>query len=210
MPKPRSSTARSSVASIAPSTVNVGGSIRCTRILKGLKLREIATQIGCSESLLSKIETGRISPSLTVLGKIAHCLQVSVAALFSPGNLEQVVSRAGTRQVLSLHGLGTSIERLVPLGGDHLLESNLHTLAPGAGSRSMLSHVGKEVGYVLNGEFELTVGIETFLLQTGDSFTFRSEAAHSFRNPGTTVARILWASTPSRSSVKSPSKKRLS
>ena len=182
-------------------SVAVGGSIRSTRKLKGLTLREMADQIGCSESLLSKIENGRINPSLPALGEIARCLQVSVGALFSPGDLQQVVSRAGSRPVTPLHGPGSSIERLVPPTGEHLLESNLHTLMPGAGSASALSHVGEEVGYVIEGEFELIVGQETFTLNAGDSFTFRSEAKHSYRNPGKKVARILWASTPSRSST---------
>lgn len=188
---------------LAQTSVAVGGSIRSTRKLKGLKLREMADKIGCSESLLSKIENGRISPSLTVLGKIARSLQVSVAALFSPGDLQQVVSRAGTRTVMPLHGPGSSVERLVPPTGDHLLESNLHTLSPGAGSSGTLSHEGEEVGYVMEGEFELTVGQEVFTLKAGDSFTFRSEAKHAYRNPGQSVARILWASTPSRSSAPS-------
>lgn len=179
--------------------VAVGGSIRSTRKLKGLKLREMAERIGCSESLLSKIENSRISPSLAVLGKIAGCLDINVAALFSPADLQQVVARAGSRPVLSLHGPGSSVERLVPPLGDHLLESNLHTLAPGAGSRGKLSHEGEEVGYVIEGVFELTVGHEVFTLRAGDSFTFRSEAPHGYRNPGRSVARVLWASTPSRS-----------
>lgn len=199
MPKHSPSTPPAATVNPPSDNVTVASSIRSTRMLKGLKLREIAEQIGCSESLLSKIETGRVSPSLTILGKIAKSLEVSVGSLFSPGSQDQVVSRAGQRPVLCVHGAGTSIERLIPPGVDDLLESNLHTLSPGAGSASALSHVGKEVGYVLEGEFELTVGPETFRLQAGDSFTFRSEVMHSYRNPGTTVARILWASTPSRS-----------
>lgn len=193
--------------------VAVGGSIRSTRRLKGLKLREMGERIGCSESMLSKIENSRVSPSLSMLGKIASCLDVSVADLFSPGELQQVVARAGSRPTLSLHGRGSSVERLVPPDGDHMLESNLHTLAPGAGSRGQLSHVGEEVGYVIEGEFELTVGTEVFRLAAGDSFSFRSEAPHGYRNPGRRVTRVLWASTPSRSGlaaapVASPPRKR--
>ncbi|MDB5998882.1 MAG: DNA-binding protein [Rhizobacter sp.] len=193
-----------------PSTfdaASVAGSIRSTRKLKGLKLREMAEQIGCSESLLSKIENARISPSLPMLGKIAASLQVSVADLFSPSDLQQVVSRAGMRPSMRLHGPGSQVERLVPLDGDHLLEGNLHELAPGAGSRSALSHEGEEVGYVIVGEFELTVGHEVFLLKAGDSFNFRSEAKHSFRNPGKTATRIIWVSTPSRGSAGAPGAK---
>lgn len=182
----------------APDAAALGASIRSTRLLKGLTLRDMALQIGCSESLLSKIENARVSPTIAVLGKIAQSLQVPVAALFSPIDHRHIVSRAGERAVMTLHGAGSKVERLVRPDGGHLLEGNLHTLAPGAGSRGSLRHVGEEVGYVIAGKFELTVGHEVFLLGAGDSFNFRSEIDHSFRNPGAVPARILWVSTPSR------------
>jgi transcriptional regulator with XRE-family HTH domain len=168
---PQDSRARSrGAAGPGSATATVGSSIRSLRKLKGLRLRDLAAHIGCSESLLSKIETGSTTPSLPVLARIAESLQVSVGAL-------------------------------VPPGRSHLLEANLHTLAPGAGSRGTLSHVGEEVGYVLEGRFELRVGDAVFQLRAGDSFTFRSEDPHSYRNPGRTTTRVLWASTPSRSAT---------
>ncbi len=179
----------------------LGGTIRSTRKLKGLNLRSMADRIGCSESLLSKVENGRITPSLATLGRIAQSLDVAVGTLFSPAGLQQVVARAGNRPSLALHGTGSAVERLVPPGRAHLLESNLHTLQPGAGSGGELSHEGEEVGYVIEGTFELTVGHEVFVLNAGDSFNFRSEASHAYRNPGTAVARVVWASTPSRSAA---------
>lgn len=177
----------------------LGSTIRSTRKLKGLKLREIADRVGCSESLLSKIENGKASPSLAVLGRIAQSLQLAVSDLFFPIDLRQVVSRKGARRAVRLHGVGSSVERLVPADGEHLLEGNLHILAPGAGSHGRLSHEGEEVGYVVAGQFELLLGNEVITLQAGDSFNFRSVIEHAYRNPGTTVARIIWVSTPSRS-----------
>lgn len=190
----------------APATVSLesaalGGTIRSTRKLKGLKLHEVAERVGCSESLLSKIENGKVNPSLAVLGRIAQSLQLAVADLFSPIDLRQVVARKGTRHVVRLHGAGSSMERLVPADGAHLLEGNLHILAPGAGSRGSLSHEGEEVGYVVAGQFELTLGHDVITLNAGDSFNFRSVIEHAYRNPGTTVARIIWVSTPSRSGL---------
>jgi transcriptional regulator with XRE-family HTH domain len=178
--------------------VALGGTIRSTRKLKGLKLRQIADQVGCSESLLSKIENGHVSPSLAMLGKIAQTLQLAVADLFFPIDLRQAVSRSGKRQAVTLHGAGSSVERLVPVDGAHLLEGNLHILAPGAGSRGTLSHEGEEVGYVVVGQFELTLGHEVITLEAGDSFNFRSVIEHAYRNPGKEATRVVWVSTPSR------------
>jgi hypothetical protein len=33
---------------------------------------------------------------------------------------------------------------------------------------------------------------------------FRSQAQHAYRNPGKVVTRIIWVSTPSRSSARPP------
>lgn len=198
-PNPRRSSGNSPAAINAPS-ISVGALVRSTRKLKGLKLMEIADKIGCSESLLSKIETGKITPSRATLVGLADCLQVEVSKLLS-GNAPRVISRAGARPSVELRGPGSSVERLVPPDGKHLIESNLHTLQPGAKSGESLSHQGEEVGYVIEGKFELKVGQEVFTLLPGDSFNFRSEANHSYRNPGKKVSRILWASTPSSSFI---------
>lgn len=139
-----------------------------------------------------------MSPSLAVLGRIAQSLQLAVADLFFPIDLGQVVSRIGARHVLQLHQADSSVERLVPADGAHLLEGNLHVLAPGAGSRGTLSHEGEEVGYVVVGQFELTLGHEVIKLEAGDSFNFRSVIEHAYRNPGKKVAKVVWVSTPSR------------
>jgi mannose-6-phosphate isomerase-like protein (cupin superfamily) len=57
-------------------------------------------------------------------------------------------------------------------------------------------HEGEEVGYVLSGVLELTVSGVEYLLYDGDSFVYRSEEPHSYRNPGEVTTRVLWVSTP--------------
>lgn len=178
--------------------LELGSSIRSTRILKGLKLRELATLANCSESMLSKLENGRANPSLGVLQRIADGLQVSVATLLAPVDHTRIVARPGERAVVRIDGLGSRAERLIPGGQGHLLEGHLHVLAPGAGSEGGVAHEGEEVGYVISGRLRLMLGRETFELSAGDSFAFRSEIEHRYVNPGKTRTRVIWVSTPSR------------
>ena len=177
---------------------SLGSSIRSTRILKGLKLRELAELASCSESMLSKLENSHTNPSLAVLQRIADGLQVSVATLLAPVDHTRIVARAGKRTVVRIDSIGSRAERLIPSGQGHLLEGHLHVLAPGAGSDGTLAHEGEEVGYVISGRLRLTVGSETFELGAGDSFAFRSEIEHRYVNPGKTRTRVIWVSTPSR------------
>ena len=59
-----------------------------------------------------------------------------------------------------------------------------------------IKHVGEDVGYVLEGEFELTIHGTTYCLKAGDSFFFRFELPHSYRYPGAIEARVLRVNAP--------------
>ena len=55
---------------------------------------------------------------------------------------------------------------------------------PGADTGDeMLTHEGEETGILVEGRLELTVGLETFVLEAGDSYYFESSKPHRFRNP---------------------------
>ena len=88
------------------------------------------------------------------------------------------------------------LERLIPYGHEHLLQGNIHILAPGATTDGTIQHSGEEVGYVLEGRIELTVGGETHVVEAGDSFHYRSEMPHGYRNLGPGPARVLFINTP--------------
>lgn len=175
----------------------VGANIRHFRILKGLKARDLAERVGCSESMISKIENGKAQPSLTTLHRIVHSMNITVTALFDTRPADRgVVTRDADRPSYRIDRAGSTLERLVPANEGHLLEGNLHVLAPGGGSEGMLSHEGEEAGFVVEGELELTVDGTKYRLSAGDSFVFRSELPHSYRNPCRRVTRVVWVSTP--------------
>lgn len=179
----------------------LGATLRYVRKTKRLRLKDVAADVGCSESLLSKIECDKATPSLRMLHRITAALDTSIATLFSNGNDEILtLYRSGTRPTIvigdSQRRDAIRLERLTPHVEGQSLEGNIHTIAPGATNGGDINHVGEEVGYVLEGELELTVGRTTYHLKPGDSFFFRSEQPHSYRNTGTGTARVLWINTP--------------
>lgn len=178
-------------------STDIGRRIRNLRRIKGLTLKDLADRTPCSESMLSKVENGKAQLSLTLLHRIVHSLDITITALFSESRADHgVVTRAKDRSTFRVDANGSRLERLVPPNLGHLLEGNLHIIAPGGGSNGVLTHEGEEVGYVLSGTFELTVSSVQYLLHTGDSFVYRSEEPHSYRNPGKIITRVLWVSTP--------------
>jgi transcriptional regulator with XRE-family HTH domain len=178
----------------------LGSRLRHTRKIRKLRLADVARLVPCSESLLSKIETNRVAPSLHMLHRIAAVLDTTVAELFSPDPDGSVaVFRPGDRPVIVLEGAGSDglvLERLIPFTRGRVLNANIHVVPPGAGNGGELKHEGEEVGYVLEGQIELTVNGEVRILSQGDSFFFLSHQPHSYRNPGAVAARILWVNAP--------------
>ena len=182
--------------------VAVGGKLRHVRRLRKMTLKAVADRIGSSESMLSKIELGHVTPSLQMLAKLAEVLGTSIAALFGEEHrLPVAVYQNGERPTI---GLGskrgqadhTQLERLIPHAEGRLLNANLHVVPPGGGSNGTLCHPGEEVGFVIEGFVELIVDGKSMLLGAGSSFFFSSSLPHSYKNIGTTIARIVWVNSP--------------
>ena len=57
-------------------------------------------------------------------------------------------------------------------------------------------HEGEEFGFVLNGSILLHLGDEVYKVKKGESFYFKPRSNHYVSNPGKTVAKIIWISTP--------------
>jgi transcriptional regulator with XRE-family HTH domain len=180
--------------------VALGVRIRHARMVRGMTLKELADQSQCSESMLSKIENDKAAPSFATLHRVATTLGTNISELYSATNsAERIVSHPGERPVLVTDNLrsgkGIQMERLIPYSRDHLLQGNIHVIEPGGGSEAIM-HSGEEIGYVLEGEIELIIDGKKMCAKSGDSFHFRSELPHAYRNVGAKKARVLWISTP--------------
>lgn len=180
---------------------NLGMKLRHARKIKKLRLKDVALEVGCSESLLSKIECDKTTPSLRTPHRIVTMLDTSIASLFADTKDSEVtVYQNGERPVVVIdepeRASSIRLERLTPYVEGQTLDGNIHVVAPGATNGGEIKHVGEEVGFVLEGEFELTVGSKTYRLRAGDSFFFHSELPHSYCNTGTETARVLWVNSP--------------
>jgi len=184
--------------------LQIGAKLRHARKVQGLRLKDLALAVDCSESLLSKIENEQVKPSLKILHRVATELQTSIGALFSgASNSKRVVMRRTERPVIRTNAIGrpdsagVRLECLIPDPADRLLYGSIHIVEPGGGSEGFIEHKGEEVGYVLEGELDLVVDGTTYHLDTGDSFFFDSNLPHGYRNPGDVVTRVIWVNTPS-------------
>jgi transcriptional regulator with XRE-family HTH domain len=181
--------------------LQVGGRLRHARLLAGIRMRDLAEKVGCTESMVSKIEAGRVVPSLPMLQRLVDALGRDLASFFgSDPNSPAMVLRAGQRPVAHTdpirEGQRVSYERLVPFGAGNLLEGNVHVIEPGGLKHDPITHQGETLGYVIEGQLELTVEASSYTLNAGDSFFFKNHLTNSYRNVASGVARVLWVNTP--------------
>jgi transcriptional regulator with XRE-family HTH domain len=183
--------------------IAIGTRLKHARLTKGLSLRELALQVGCTEGFLSKVENERARPSLSTLHRLALKLNINIAQLFSEDHSDLgpvSIMRDGERSTIKTDtprkGRGIVLERLVSNAIAKLIEANIHHVAPKGSSNGKIQHEGEEMGFVLRGKLELIVDNVTYVLNEGDAFFFKSSLPHGYRNPGDTETEVIWVNTP--------------
>lgn len=182
--------------------VRLGSEIRQTRLRRKMKLSELADKAGVSASLVSQIENGKASPSLSTLRRFANALGVKVANFFiDEAESDGVrhghgrIVRADQRKHLYLPASKIRCELVTPdLDGD--IEFVLTEVEPGGVEAELMSHPGEEVILVMEGTLRVCLLDEVYLLKRGDGITFDSSVPHSIHNPGRQNARLVSAITP--------------
>ena len=76
------------------------------------------------------------------------------------------------------------------------MEPILVEIGPGGETAEDDPHEGEEFGYVLSGSVQVIIGDRVERVRKDESFYFKPTESHRLRNPGKTVARVLWVSTP--------------
>jgi XRE family transcriptional regulator, regulator of sulfur utilization len=162
-----------------------------------LSLRDLAERSGVSAPMLSQVERGETSPTLSIAARIAGGLDLSLSQLLrlDEGGAVTVV-RASERAAGGARSRGHSYEVLTPPRPGQRAEVSLHVLEPGsltAGEDDPPMHEpgARETAVVLEGAIRLHCDGHTHDLDQGDSVTFDSDLAHRFENPGNASTRFL-------------------
>jgi len=177
--------------------VPVGPRVRALRDAMGLSLRELADRTGVSAPMLSQVERGETSPTLTVATRIASGLELTLSQLLrlDEGGAVSVV-RAAERLKGGAGRQGHAYEVVTPPLPGQRAEVAFHTLAPGAatggpGDPPLHEPGSRETAVVLEGALRLLCDGQAHDLEAGDAVTFDADLAHHFENPNDEDARFL-------------------
>ncbi len=155
--------------------------IRELRFKKQFTLQKLADETGLIKSYLSMIESGKKSPPIASLSKIADALNVDITDFFHQKNPEDQISlvRKGDRQAIADHGTayGYHYESIAPVKKQKMMEPIVIT-HPCKTHQIWLDHEGKELLFVLEGKFKFYYGKNEYLLKEGDCVYFDSSIPH--------------------------------
>src|SRR6188768_3835766 len=164
--------------------VQVGANVRRLRQAQGLNSGELARSAGISAAMLSRLESGDVSPSLETLSALAEALGIATATLLKEDAASQSdaqlvrkgegleVVRRGTRRGHTYHLLASD------RGPKRVFEPFLVTLNSKSEIFPEFEHPGTEFIHILEGSLRYRHGTETYLLKPGDSLTFRGDVPH--------------------------------
>jgi transcriptional regulator with XRE-family HTH domain len=189
----------------APDASKVGGRLRAERERLGISLRELARRVGVSPSLVSQIELDRVNPSVSTLYALVTELGMTMSDVFGDSPSEERVvrrlrdddgglaERPETRRVINLAS-GVRWERLTP-HSDREVEFLYVVYPVGATScpeDALVTHGGKEYGYVSSGTLGVRVGFEEYELGPGGSIAFDSSSPHRLWAIGDEPVHAIW------------------
>jgi len=173
------------------SKYSVGEKLRALRLRKKLGLVDLGKHTGLSPALISKIETGRLFPTLPTLLRIAIVFNVGLEHFFTAPESGPVLSvvRRKERQRFpespDSENVAYHFESLDFPAKDRRLNAyyaEFHPLSPEKVRRHR--HAGVELIYLLRGSLEVLIGNEDRTLEEGDAMYFDSSVAHGYRRVG--------------------------
>jgi XRE family transcriptional regulator, regulator of sulfur utilization len=175
----------------------VGERVRSLREAASLSLRDLAARSGVSAPMLSQVERGETSPTLTVATRIAAGLDLRLSQLLRLDESGAVtVTRAGDRRRGGAKRRGHSFEVLTSAQPGQRAELSRHTLAPGGATGAaddppMHEPGSRETALLERGSLVLVCDGQRYELDEGDCVTFDADLPHHFENPTATESAFL-------------------
>jgi transcriptional regulator with XRE-family HTH domain len=182
---------------------SIGEKLRTLRLRKSMGLVELSKHTGLSAALLSKLERGKLFPTLPTLLRIAMVYSVGLEYFFTDERKRRTVSvvrredrvrfpeRPGTQDVPFF------FESLDYKANDRRLSGYVAEFQeiPAEKAKPHL-HPGVELVYVMKGALTIKIGSEEFQLEAEDAIYFDSAVLHSYRRRGAKPCTGLIVTVP--------------
>lgn len=176
----------------------VGRNLRRLRTKRGHSLERLAKLSGVSRAMLGQIETAKSVPSISVLWKIAHALQVPFATLMATAEASgPVLLKKENAKILESSDGKFSSRALFPFDEERRVEFYELKILPFHTEEAEPHAAGTcENLFVAKGVIEIALKNEAaHVLREGDAILFKADVHHHYRNLGNTEAVLYLVMT---------------
>ncbi|MBU2983438.1 XRE family transcriptional regulator [Lentibacter algarum] len=156
-----------------------------------LTLQQLSAASGVSVGYLSQLERGNATPTLGTLSQIAQALKVEADYFVRTPRAVDSLTRGDKRPQFAVSGSSIAYEQIGAERTGHELTSYVMNVPPGYESE-VVTHVGEEIIYILEGEISQMVGEREYLMGPGDSLHYLGTTPHCWSNKTERLARVLW------------------
>jgi transcriptional regulator with XRE-family HTH domain len=164
--------------------IDLGRTARRLRESQNLTLADVAGRADISGAMLSRLETGRVSPSLETIVALSQALGVTPSMLMQrvgsdDGGAQLIRAGEGLETVRSGTRRGHTYHLLASQRGPRkVFEPFLVTFTDRSEVFPGFQHPGIEFIHMLSGIIHYRHGRHTYVLKPGDTLTFRGDVPH--------------------------------
>lgn len=173
------------------SRYSIGEKLRTLRLRKSMGLVELGKHTGLSAALLSKLERGKLFPTLPTLLRIAMVFGVGLDFFFTDERKRRTLSVVRGKERLrfperpGVQDVPYYFECLDYRANERKLSAYLAAFQELSPEKIKThQHPGVEFLYVLKGSLILKIATDEYQLEAEDSIYFDSAVMHSYRRRG--------------------------
>jgi transcriptional regulator with XRE-family HTH domain len=171
---------------------SIGEKLRTLRLRKSMGLVELGKHTGLSAALLSKLERGKLFPTLPTLLRIAMVFGVGLEFFFTDERKRRVVGITRHNERMRFperpgtHDVQYYFECLDYRATERKLSAYLAEFQEVAPEKLKAhQHAGVEFLFMMKGSLILKIGSDEYVLEPEDAIYFDSTVPHSYRSRGT-------------------------
>ena len=170
----------------------VGKNLQDLRESRKLSLDKLSEMTGVSKSMLRQIETGKSSPTIATIWKIANGLKVSFTTLLRKPSIEARVRAFKHNRPLTDEARHYRVFPLVPFEPDLSFESYYVEIDAGTLFKGE-PHEGNvcEYIFVTQGQVTITVDDKDYPVSENEFMQFQADCPHAYQSTGEDMAKMI-------------------